>query len=147
MHLDVVWAVFVRGVKEESVHSRIPAVAKRRAQSFSFTMVCSFYGVICLRGSDVTHANLALINQCSSDTSYTGAARPENIHTVYVFLWLCMRVCVRKNDILRTRKKRSKSRTHLSCSRFNPRFDFRSYTKVRAGKSQLSKMKSLYQLT
>lgn len=44
-------------------------------------------------GSDVTHANLALINQCSSDTSYTGADRPENIH-IYVSGVVRMRVSV-----------------------------------------------------
>lgn len=56
-----------------------------------------FTGLLILWGhlfaaSDVTHANLALINQYSSDTSYTDTDRPENTH-IYVYVLVCL--CVK----------------------------------------------------
>lgn len=112
-HPDVFWDAFGRGVTDESVRSLVPAVAVRRAQSFSF----SHKGLLILwghlfAGSDVTHANLALINQCSSDTSYTGADRPGNIH---IYVSPCVCVSVRKNDLLRTQTRKRRSCTGHSC--------------------------------
>lgn len=104
-----------------------------------------FTGLLILWGhlfaaSDVTHANLALINQFSLDTSYTDADRPENIH-----ICLCGCVSVRKNDLLRTQTLK-----RLSCAGHTCHIQglIRGLTSgLRQRKSHLCKIESLYQIT
>lgn len=79
-------------VTGKSVSDPCGGSAARTELFFSHTGLLILWGHLFV-GSDVTQANLALINQCSSDTSYTGADRPENIN-IYMFLWLCVCVCL-----------------------------------------------------
>lgn len=89
-HLDVFWVCLCER-SDGGVRSLVPAVAVRRAQSFS-SQVISFYGVICLRL--LTSRTLISLSSINAHQTHPTLAQTALKIYVYMSLWLCVCVCM-----------------------------------------------------